>query len=260
MGCDQAGAGDLSFSPDTKCDCEIRPAVNYGERAADKDINILLLHYTGMESGQGAIDWLCCEESKVSCHYFVFEDGRVFQLVPEAARAQHAGVSYWHGESDINSCSVGIEIVNPGHDHGYRAFPDVQISAVMALSNDIIRRNEIRPENVLAHSDIAPNRKIDPGELFPWSLLHKNGIGHYVTPEPIAGGRFFQMGDGGEPVEALQSMLALYGYGIDITGVFDDSTRITVEAFQRHFRPEKVDGVADSSTIKTLHSLLSALA
>ncbi|MEO1066593.1 MAG: N-acetylmuramoyl-L-alanine amidase, partial [Pseudomonadota bacterium] len=193
------------------------------------------------------------------CHYFVFEDGRIVQSVPERSRAWHAGLSSWKGERDINSRSIGIEIANPGHEHGYCAFPAAQIEAVIALSADICARNRIPAERVLAHSDVAPARKQDPGEKFPWDLLHKSGIGHYVVPEPLNDGRFFQRGDMGEPVEALQSMFALYGYGLAIDGVFSEQTEHVVRAFQRHFRPETVDGVADASTISTLHKLLSAL-
>lgn len=249
----------MSFQADSACSCEIRSAVNFGPRAEGKSIDMLIMHYTGMESGDAALDWLCREESGVSCHYLVFEGGRIVQMVAEKHRAWHAGKSFWRGESDINSCSVGIEIVNCGHEFGYSEFPDEQISSVINLSRDIIERNAILPQNVLAHSDIAPERKTDPGELFPWGKFHSENIGHYVEPEPISGGRFFQMGDGGAPVEALQSMLALYGYGVDISGVFDEKTSNVVTAFQRHFRPEKVDGVADASTITTLHKLLSGL-
>ena len=152
-----------------------------------------------------------------------------------------------------------MEIVNPGHDGGLPAFADGQIEAVIALSSDVIARNGIAPERVLAHSDIAPGRKVDPGERFPWGALAEAGVGHFVAPAPVQGGRFLAAGDRGEPVEALQSMLALYGYEAEINAVFDDQTKRVVEAFQRHFRPERVDGVADRSTIETLHRLLSAL-
>lgn len=128
--------------------------------------------------------------------------------------------------------------------------------AVVALCKDIIARHAIHPKRVLAHSDIAPMRKIDPGEKFDWERLHAQGIGHWVRPEPIEGGTFLQLGDRGPAVEALQGMLRLYGYGVDINGTFDDATQATVGAFQRHFRPSRVDGIADSSTVITLHRLL----
>ena len=249
---------DASFAPDF-ADAMVRPSPNRGERKSEGPVDILLLHYTGMETGQGAEDWLCDPQSEVSCHYIVHEDGRVVQMVPEAFRAWHAGRSHWKGETDINSRSVGIEIVNGGHEFGLPAFPDAQIDAVIALSRDILSRRDIPPERVLAHSDVAPGRKRDPGELFPWNRLAATGVGHWVDPAPLGGGRFFSTGDTGQPVEALQSMLSIYGYNAAITGVFDENTAAVVAAFQRHFRPARVDGVADASTIETLHRLLTAL-
>ena len=149
---------------------------------------MLVLHYTGMEREERALKWLCDPESSVSCHYLVFEDGRVAQLVDEADRAWHAGKSFWAGETDINSRSIGIEIANPGHQYGYSGFPDAQMDAVIALCREILGRHPIPPQRVLAHSDIAPARKEDPGELFPWDRLHAEGIGHWVLPEPIGRG------------------------------------------------------------------------
>ncbi|MEP4804275.1 MAG: N-acetylmuramoyl-L-alanine amidase, partial [Hyphomicrobiales bacterium] len=198
-------------------------------------------------------------KSQVSCHYFVHQDGRVLQLVSECARAWHAGLSSWQGLEDINSHSIGIEIANPGHNHGYRKFPQVQIDQVKELCSDLLMRHQIKAQHVLAHSDIAPERKEDPGELFPWANFAETGIGHYVTPASIADGRFFQLGDQGEPVAALQAMFALYGYACPQSGEFCEKTFAVVTAFQRHFRPERVDGVADQSTIVTLHQLLQAL-
>lgn len=238
---------------------EVRVSPNFGERRDNKKADIILLHYTGMETGQAAEDWLCDPSSAVSCHYIAYEDGRIVQMVPEEMRAWHAGAGSWAGETDINSVSIGIEIVNPGHAFDYPDFPPAQIKAVTALCSDIAERHGIRPERVLAHSDTAPGRKADPGEKFPWSQLNAEGIGHYVEPLPIRGGRFFCLGDRGEPVEALQLMFATYGYGLETSGQFDEKTREVVEAFQRHFRQERVDGVADISTIETLHRLLSAL-
>ncbi|MAZ16211.1 MAG: N-acetylmuramoyl-L-alanine amidase [Ahrensia sp.] len=249
---------DAPFAPDF-ADAIVRSSPNSGERKGESPVDILLLHYTGMETGQGAEDWLCDPQSEVSCHYIVHEDGRVVQMVPEALRAWHAGRSHWKGETDINSRSVGIEIVNGGHEFGLPAFPAPQIDAVIALSRDILARNAIPPERVLAHSDVAPGRKRDPGELFPWDRLAAAGVGHWVEPAQIGGGRFFSKGDTGQPIEALQSMLAMYGYKAAITGAFDENTAAVVAAFQRHFRPARVDGVADASTIETLHRLLTAL-
>ena len=230
---------------------------NFGPRRDSKTPDMILLHYTGMDSGEAALDRLCDAGAEVSSHYLVFEDGRIVQLVAERERAWHAGASCWKGESDINSLSVGIEIVNPGHEIGITDFPPEQIAAVIALCADIVERHSVPAERILAHSDVAPGRKLDPGEHFPWDELHSHGIGHWIEPSPIRGGRFFHVGDRGEPIEALQSMLALYGYGIEIDGVFDERMRAVIQAFQRHFRQERVDGVADQSTIETLHRLLS---
>jgi N-acetylmuramoyl-L-alanine amidase len=245
------------FAPDYQ-KAQVRPSPNHGERRGVDRPDMIILHYTGMPTQEGALDWLCRPESEVSCHYVVYEDGRVFQLVPEGLRAWHAGKSLWKGEADINSRSIGIEIANPGHP-SLPDFPDAQIAAVIDLCRDCTTRWSIAPERVLAHSDVAPVRKIDPGERFPWGRLHGAGVGHWVEPAPIAGGRFFQAGEAGPPIEALQSMLALYGYGIPVSGEFCDKTKGVVEAFQRHFRPEKIDGVADISTLDTLHRLLSGL-
>lgn len=249
---------DVMFDPDSRFVDAVRLATNVNDREGGP-ADMLLLHYTGMPEGEKALKWLCMEISKVSCHYFVFEDGRIVQSVPEAKRAWHAGVSMWRGEADNNSRSIGIEISNPGHEHGYVPFPDVQIEAVINLSRDICTRNSILPERVLAHSDIAPSRKEDPGELFPWDQLYDAGIGHWVPEEPLGDGRFFQLGEQGEPIEALQSMFVIYGYELDVNGVFDEKTQDVVTAFQRHFRQSRVDGVADASTIATLHRLIKKL-
>lgn len=238
---------------------EVRVSPNFGPRRDGMSADMIVLHYTGMTSGEAAERWLCDPASEVSSHYIVHEDGRIVQMVREADRAWHAGRSSWRGVIDINSCSIGIEICNPGHEFGYPDFPDRQIEAVIRLCAGICMRHAVAPERVLAHSDVAPGRKRDPGEKFPWAALNEAGIGHLVEPSPISGGRFLAAGESGQPVEALQSMLALYGYGLEITGFFDATTQAVIEAFQRHFRPELVDGVADRSTIETLHRLLGAL-
>ena len=220
---------------------------------------MIVLHYTGMATGAGAEAWLCDPASEVSSHYLVHEDGRIVQMVRESDRAWHAGKGSWFGRADINSCSVGIEIVNPGHTLGYPGFPRGQIDAVIGLCKGIIGRHPIPAQRVLAHSDVAPGRKIDPGEKFPWQVLFAAGVGHMVTAAPIRRGAVLKAGDAGAEVEVLQSMLALYGYGVEISGVFDRQTEIVVEAFQRHFRPRLVDGVADGSTIRTLQRLLASV-
>ena len=237
----------------------VQPSPNHGERADGRKPDMILLHYTGMGTALGALDWLCRAESQVSSHYFIHEDGTVIQLVPEERRAWHAGKGSWHKQGDINSQSIGIEIANAGHPGGLPHFPNEQIAAVIELCRDCGHRWAIRPERVLGHSDIAPIRKVDPGERFPWARLHAAGVGHWVEPTPIAGGRYFQKGDAGQPIEALQSMLSLYGYGTEVNGEFTAQMEGDVEAFQRHFRQERVDGIADFSTIDTLHRLLRSL-
>jgi N-acetylmuramoyl-L-alanine amidase len=237
-----------------------RPSPNFGVRAEGAVTELLILHYTDMATSEAAIDWLCNPEAQVSSHYVVAEDGTITQLVDEADRAWHAGVSTWQGEGDVNSRSIGIEIANKGHDHGYPDFPEVQIDAVIRLCRDITARHGIRPERVLAHSDVAPGCNRDPCENFPWDVLAAAGVGHHVAPEPIGGGGVLKPGDTGFSVGAFQALLFLYGYGLDVTGDYDAATVDVVTAFQRHFRPALVDGLADASTVATLHKLARALA
>ncbi len=238
---------------------ELDPSPNFGVRKDGKTPRFVILHYTGLETAQEAAEILKDPAREVSAHYLVHEDGRIVQMVSEQARAWHAGKSFWKGETDINSASIGIEIVNAGVLHDFPAYPLKQIEAVIRLCQDITKRHQIEQHFVLAHSDIAPDRKIDPGQNFPWERLHAADVGHYVAPAPIKGGRFFARGESGQPVEALQSMLALVGYQITIDGVFGEETESVVNAFQRHFRRHKVDGVADVSTIETLYKLLFSL-
>ena len=238
---------------------EVRPSPNHGERRGGMRPDMILLHYTGMLDAAVALDRLCAAGSEVSAHYLVFEDGRVIQMVPESRRAWHAGKSEWAGETNINSCSIGIEIVNPGHDHGYPDFPVRQIAAVTTLCRSIQARNSIAPVRVLAHSDVAPARKQDPGEKFPWRTLYESGVGHWVKPAPIMNfGRVLAPGTRGDAVVALQKSLREYGYGIEANGDYDSNTVEVVTAFQRHFRPERVDGQADTSTRTTLQELLAS--
>ncbi len=232
---------------------------NINERIAGQPVSILLLHYTGMVTAAKALRWLTAPESQVSCHYLVDEHGAITQMVDENKRAWHAGAGSWRGEEDVNSRSIGIEIHNPGHKPVYIDFPKVQMSAVAELCRDILQRHKISARDVLAHSDIAPARKIDPGEKFDWGFLHQHGVGHWAAPEPLSGGSFLQQGDRGDAVLALQSLLKHYGYEIQLNSFFDEATRLVVAAFQRHFRQAKVDGVADQSTVATLHKLLRSL-
>jgi len=212
-----------------------------------------------MPSTEAACRWLCDPASQVSCHYLVDEDGRVVQMVAEEMRAWHAGRSSWKGESDINSCSIGIEIANPGHDWGYADFPEVQVRAVIDLCRDILSRHPIPSERVLAHSDVAPARKIDPGEKFPWGRLADEGIGHWVEPAPTDDRLLAEPGEESAIVLGLQEQLKGYGYGIEVTGRYHAATETVLRAFQRHFRPARVDGLADTSTAGTLDRLIAGL-
>ena len=246
--------------PDTTLATAIVPAPNFEPRRGFGRPSILLLHYTGVESADKAIDWLTRVESRVSCHYAIDETGCITQMVAEDMRAWHAGEAMWDGESDINSTSIGIEIHNPGHEMGYPDFPEIQLEAVEALCKDIISRNGMCPERVLAHSDVAPTRKKDPGEKFPWARLARGGIGHWVEPQPVIEAEAgMGVGVAGPLVADVQLMLRRYGYGIDPTGLVDAQTEFVVTAFQRHFRPERVDGRIDQSTITTLERLITAL-
>ena len=226
-------------------ECVAAPSPNFDARPPDAPVDILLLHYTGMQSGAAAVARLCDPEARVSSHYTVDEDGTIYQHVPENSRAWHAGVSYWAGARDINARSIGIEVVNPGHEFGYRAFPGRQVETVIALAREIVRRHRIPPERVLGHSDVAPARKQDPGELFPWGALALEGIG--LWPQTRRHRLDVPFTDG----------LRAFGYGMRPDMDVADET--VIAAFQRHFRPAHVDGVADVSTRDTLRRLIAAL-
>ncbi|WP_269514403.1 N-acetylmuramoyl-L-alanine amidase [Brevundimonas subvibrioides] len=233
------------------------PSPNFDQRRAPPDM--ILLHYTGMETAEAAIARLRDPEAKVSAHYVVDEDGSILRLVDEARRAWHAGRSWWRGETDINAVSIGIEIVNPGHEFGYRLFPDAQIEAVIALIDDIRTRWSVEDARILGHSDVAPTRKQDPGELFPWKRLaaHRQGLWFEPAAERIAAlGPPLTIGDEGLGVHVLQAGLHRLGYEPLPDGKYSDETRITVEAFQRHWRPARIDGIADGETRATLMGVL----
>ena len=216
---------------------------------------MIVLHYTGMPTGEAALQRLCDPAAKVSAHYLVEEDGRVFALVPEERRAWHAGLAFWQGHRDINALSVGIEIVNPGHEFGYRPFPEIQIEAVIELVGDIRSRWTIDDDRIVGHSDVAPDRKEDPGELFPWRRLAAGGHGLWVEPAP-APGPVLTEGDEGAGVFALQAGLARLGYDCAPSGTFDAGTAIIVRAFQRHWVQSRFDGIVDGATRARLMALL----
>jgi N-acetylmuramoyl-L-alanine amidase len=246
-----------TFKADSKLAHDIRPAINVEARRGVKKPSLLILHYTGMPDAERAIKWLACEESKVSCHYVIDHAGRITQMVPERLRAWHAGQSFWRGETDINSHSIGIEIQNPGHAHGYPAFPKAQMQAVIALSRDIVTRHAMKPGAVLAHSDVAPQRKIDPGEKFSWADLADNGLGQWVKPSPVrAEDEGLCVGSKGDAIRKAQKQLSAYGYDVSPTGELDAKTSHVIRAFQLHFRPRRVDGRLDRSTLATLSRLL----
>ncbi len=229
------------------------PSPNFDERLAPPDM--VVIHYTGMETGEAALARLREPAAKVSAHYLVEEDGRLFRLVPEARRAWHAGVSFWKGERDLNGVSIGIELVNPGHAFGYRPFPDPQIETLVALLDEIRERWTVPDGRILGHSDVAPDRKTDPGELFPWDRLARAGHGLWVEP-PASPGPPLAQGEEGTGVFALQAGLTRLGYDCAPSGVFDAATATVVTAFQRHWRPSRVDGVADGETRARLVGLL----
>jgi len=229
------------------------PSPNFDARIRPPDM--IVLHYTGMRTGEAALARLRDPEARVSAHYVVEEDGRVFALVPEERRAWHAGKSFWRGERDINACSIGIEIVNPGHEFGYRPFPDLQIETVIALVADIRGRWTIPDARLVGHSDVAPGRKEDPGELFPWKRLVEAGHGLWAEPAAAPGAPLAQ-GDEGPGVFALQAGLTRLGYDSPPSGAYDAATAAIVRAFQRHWRPERVDGAADGETRARLIALL----
>lgn len=217
------------------------PSPNFGNR--DANVSMLVLHYTGMRTAKEALDRLVNKEAKVSSHYVVDEDGTIYQLVEEKNTAWHAGVSYWRGQKNVNNISIGIEIVNPGHEFGYRAFPKAQMERVAELCTGIIERNKILPVNVVGHSDVAPARKEDPGELFNWKWLAEKGIG--LWPKKL-----------GKSTGNPKIMLAEYGYELAET---PEHLSKIIEAFQRHFRPSALTGAWDAQCNQLLAGLLEML-
>ena len=230
-----------------------RPSPNFDERRLPVDM--VVLHYTGMR--HGALERLRDPAAKVSAHYLIEEDGTTYALVPEDKRAWHAGVASWQGESDINSCSIGIELANPGHDQGYRAFPPAQMAALVTLLRAVTKRHDISTARVLGHSDVAPARKQDPGERFDWEALAAAGFG--LWPDQPMDGDWPRLAPGqrGDPVAELQGHLAMLGYDLSVDGTYGPASTAVVTAFQRHWRPARVDGIADAETQSRLVGLLS---
>lgn len=224
----------------------LRYSPNHNARPA-VPISMIILHYTGMSSGEEALEWLCNPQSKVSAHYLVEEDGTIFALVEEDRRAWHAGVAAWKGQTNINDRSIGIEIVNPGHEHGYRPFAEVQMEAVRDLTHDVMMRHDIHPRNVLAHSDVAPLRKKDPGELFDWAWLAEAKVGMWPEVEVCQETRMMD-------AQHVASQLHAYGY---MMGQTEEEMSLVIQAFQRHFVPEHVTGIWDMLSQVRLNALLA---
>jgi N-acetylmuramoyl-L-alanine amidase len=220
-----------------------RASPNHDARRPGATVDMLVLHYTGMASCAEALARLCDPAAKVSAHYLVDEDGTLYRLVPDARRGA--------GQPDVNGRSIGIELVNPGHALGYRPFPEPQIAALIDLARELVARHPIPPERVLGHADVAPGRKADPGERFPWQRLARAGVG--LWPEPAADC------DPDLAIASVQRRLARFGYGVAETGVLDAATARTVAAFQRHFRPTRVDGRIDRDTAARLDALIAVL-
>ena len=242
-----------------------RPSPNFDSRA--RQVDLVVLHYTGMKDGETALARLtdpapvageypgpwqdasidpATPLGRASAHYVVDVAGEIFRVVAEANRAWHAGASSWEGEEDVNSCAIGVELVNGGHDYGLPEFADAQIEALIALLADILARHDLHPSRVLAHSDIAPARKMDPGEKFPWKRLAQAGVS--IWPEHLA---MQAQAD----IALVQRQLRNFGYGVDETGALDDATRAALAAFQRRFRPARIDGIADAETSMLLAAL-----
>lgn len=234
-----------------------RPSPNFDARPGARVPDMLLLHYTGMESVEEALSRLTDPASKVTAHYLIDEDGGLYQLVDEDRRAWHAGVAHWAGEDDINGCSIGIELQNPGHEFGYRAFPAAQMAALVTLATDIVARHAIPARRVLGHSDVAPGRKEDPGALFDWRLLAGAGIGLWPDTDE-AGGEALSLREAGA-IRGMQQQLVDFGYGLPVSGEYCDETRAVVTAFQSHWRQDAVTGEADAATLAALGALLALI-
>lgn len=240
---------------------ETLPSPNFDARPDGVTPEFLVLHYTDTKDRAESLSYLLDPAKQVSAHYLVDLDGTILALVPEDKRAWHAGVSCWRGKRDVNARSIGIEIQNPGHRLGYRDYPDAQIDAVIELCRAIVERHAIAPRDIVGHSDVAPARKKDPGELFPWERLAAAGIGLY--PSNVArrhrSTRDFGPGEADDAVTDAQNLLARFGYDIETTGMLDNAAHSVLVAFQRRFRSWKFDGRLDGETHARLRALVAML-
>ncbi len=286
-----SGAGALLRRADSPLVARLAPSPNFGERRGGRGIDMIVLHYTGCPSAEAACLWMCSPDAQVSAHYLVEEDGEIVQLVAEQMRAWHAGAAFWAGVEDVNSCSIGIEIQNAGHgalpeakhgrgsagrgamdprvkpgddggghgevygDDALPPYPQAQMRAVLALVEDIARRHGIRPERVVGHSDVAPLRKADPGEHFPWHMLAQAGL---ALPAPEVALPQATPLDA-EGVRMVQEKLARIGYGAPVSGEACAVTTAVVRAFQRRFMPRRVDGVADAQVLAMAEAVCDLL-
>lgn len=245
------------------------PSPNFNDRKTS--IDMLVFHYTGMESGEAALSRMREASAEVSAHYMVWEDGRVSQLVEEQKRAWHAGVGAWQGDTDLNSCSIGIEIVNGGHnvplaDGSLPPYPEAQIASVITLAKAILERHDIPQGRIVGHSDIAPMRKEDPGEHFPWAALAEVGIGYWpgkvgsMSATPLALiGRGLGRDDSGSAVKRIKDMLRAIGYDLAAHEDYDEVLEAVIRAFQRRWRPQRVSGQADLETLSLIVAVSDAL-
>lgn len=235
------------------------PSPNHGPRRVVGPPDMLIIHYTGMRDGASALARMCDPDAQVSAHYMIEEDGRIFQLVPDDRRAWHAGASFWAGETDINSRSIGIELVNPGHEWGYRPFPEAQMRALAALSRHLLSVFPIPPHRVLGHSDIAPRRKQDPGELFDWLGLAMAGVGLWPDPRPADGMAW--------EIDEIARLLEKFGYLVASDGIswdahiahgktWDENAEAALFAFQRHWVPASMGRGADRDSVAALRALV----
>ncbi len=234
-------------------------SANCDNRPKGIEIDTIIYHYTGMRSHEEALSRLCDVNAKVSAHYMVLENGEIIRLVAEEMQAWHAGISCWNGKAALNENSIGIEIVNPGHEFGYKKFPQIQMDAVLALSLDILSRHKVPKRNIIGHSDVAPLRKKDPGELFDWRFLAENGVGTWPIVEGVRNPEkvLAVFGDDNDSVLNIQEKLSNYGYHLKKDGYYGEKTEDTIVAFKRHFIQDDMNAFWNSRAMATIDALLS---